>query len=157
MLSGLSRLLFVWDDHDDNHYKPAGSSGGSGRVMEPAPPTYEEALSLFVRNARSNGASGSGDAGPPPAARTGRRQTISEDSELAERLQQEEFERCLRGTCERSASVTTGFSGQDRDINTRTDPTHFSISSAPDDFRSMQRIQPPHNRLRTIHESKFLL
>lgn len=45
MLRNLSRLFFVWDD--DLFKRP----GRPGNLIEPAPPTYEEAttLSLFVR------------------------------------------------------------------------------------------------------------
>ena len=135
MLNSLSRLLFVWDD--DNRSKPAGDSGrvSGGGVMEPAPPTYEEALSLFVRD--SNGASGGGahkvDRPVRPAG--SRRNTASgaeEDREMAERLQREEFEQYA--TRERSATARGSQAEGDRDDRADASRSEASdSSSAPPD------------------------
>lgn len=117
MLSGLSRLLFVVEDDQRPPTPAAGNLGGGGggasprqsprtprgRMLEAAPPTYEEALSLFVRDGGAKGASGGLRAlegpkgvgamraieGPP----SNRRPSMSDDYELAERLQQDEIER----------------------------------------------------------------
>ena len=159
MLSGLSRLLFVLED-DHRPPNPAGSplGGGSprlgprpprGRLTEAAPPTYEEALSLFVRDGGAKGASGgiralegSGFRGGAGAMRavegpSSRRPSASDDHELAERLQHEEIER---------ASTSSASSG-----------------SSAGDFRLLHRNpvygrrphHPLRDRLRPIPESEL--
>jgi hypothetical protein len=103
--------------------------------MEPAPPTYEEALSLFVRD--SNGASGGGahkvDRPVRPAG--SRRNTASgaeEDREMAERLQREEFEQYA--TRERSATARGSQAEGDRDDRADASRSEASdSSSAPPD------------------------
>lgn len=136
MLNTLSRLLFVWDDS-----KPAGPSE---RFMEPAPPTYQEALNLrlFTRDQVRNGASGNGGGAVGTAARR-------QDLQIAEELQLEEIEQSVaRG---RSVSVTAP--PPDRSM------VRTSVSSAPGDFRPMARNptygHPHRQRLRTIPEGIF--
>ena len=157
MLSGLSRLLFVLDDGSN----PAGSPGGSprprtrgGRIMEPAPPTYEEALTLFVRPRDAGpGASGGGGGmraleGPP-----GRTPSLADDYEMAERLQQEELERCTV-TRERSASLTSASSdGRNGSVRSETNRRR----SAPGDFTPTYRNPVYDQTLRTIPESKQIV
>lgn len=144
MLSSLSRLLFVWDD--DIVSKPAGYSG---RLVEPAPPTYQEALDLrlFQREETSNSASGNGRRAGPQA----RTRRPLQDFQLAERLQQEEIERCRVARSGRSASVTAPPS--DRSL------VRASVTSAPGDFRPTARNPtydlPHRNRLGTIPEGKL--
>ena len=175
MLSGLSRLLFVVDDTSRSAGSPGGGSRDGGirprcRIMEPAPPTYEEALTFFVRDGNSNGNGGGSRSGQLAIAEVaangsgggGRRQSLSEDYEMAERLQQEEIERCrsLPGR-ERSASLAGlpyGAGGR-----TPTRGERWSVSSAPGDARSSayrnfslgQSLQSPRGRLRTIQEGKL--
>ena len=64
MLHQLVRLLFVFDDDAPN---------SAGSITEPAPPTYEEALQLFVRET-----SFSEDANADPAASELRRAAAGE-------------------------------------------------------------------------------
>ena len=171
MLSNLSRLFFVWDD--DHYSKPAGSSGGSGRITEPAPPTYEEAISLFVRGSSTGGSGGGGavETRPSRAARGHLTGDTSGDMELAERLQREEIEQrsATMPTRERSVSSSAaagagGGSGGERSrafTGPRTmDPARFSVVSAPGDFRPAhihgQRMHPSRSRLRTIPESEWM-
>ena len=168
MLSNLSRLFFVWDD--DHYSKPAGSSGGSGGITEPAPPTYEEAISLFVRESSTGGSGGGGavETRPSRAARGHLTGDTSGDMELAERLQREEIEQrsATMPTRERSASssAAAGGGGGERSrafTGPRTmDPARFSVASAPGDFRPAhihgQRMCPSRSRLRTIPESEWI-
>lgn len=135
MLNNLSRLLFVWDDS-----KPAGPSD---QFMEPAPPTYQEALNLrlFTRDPASSGASGNGGGAVGTASR--------QDSQLAEELQLEEIQQ--RVARERSVSLTVPPSERSM--------VRTSVSSAPGDFRPMAR-NPTYalqhrQRLRTIPEGKY--
>ena len=172
MLSSLSRLLFVWDD--DNHSKPAGAHRPPRRVMEPAPPTYEEALSLFVRNSSSsiNGASSnSNKRADRPARPTGSRRNAAsseaereEDREMAERLQREEYERYAtreRGATARDTEATEGDrepddhadtsrSGSSADDRADTSRSSESSSVPPVDFRSAhRRLRPLYGQRRT--------
>lgn len=135
MLNNLSRLLFVWDDS-----KPAGPSD---QFMEPAPPTYQEALNLrlFTRDPASSGASGNGGGAVETTSR--------QDSQLAEELQLEEIQQ--RVARERSVSLTVPPSERSM--------VRTSVSSAPGDFRPMAR-NPTYalqhrQRLRTIPEGKY--
>lgn len=158
MLSGLSRLLFVLDDsHSQSTGTPAGNAGNtakpsddSDRFTEPAPPSYEEALTLFMRDAERNITASSSRS---RRARGRRGQNLSDDHELAVRLQREEIAQAR----ERSASLSTGPSGS---VGRRGDGSRVSVSSAPGDLRSVHgngghRLQHPRARLRTIIESEF--
>ena len=183
MLSSLSRLLFVVDD-GTNPSRSAGSSpssagGGaagatvrprSNRIMEPAPPTYEEALTFFVKDGNGSGTRGPLAITESPAngsSANGRsRPSLSDDYEMAERLQQEEIERCsvLQSGRERSTSLSAAagpFSGGGRP--SRNEGARWSVSSAPGDIRPVPRmsralerslISPRSGQLRTIHEGK---
>lgn len=135
MLNNLSRFLFVWDEP-----KPAGPSD---QFMEPAPPSYQEALNLrlFTRDPVGNSASGNGRGAMGTASR--------QDYQLAEELQLEEIQQSVAR--ERSVSVTVPPSERS---TVRT-----SVASAPGDFRPMAR-NPTYGlqhrqRLRTIPEGNF--
>ena len=179
MLSSLSRLLFVVDD-GNNPSRSTGSpsseaTGGvvrprSGRIVEPAPPTYEEALTFFVKDAAGNGSS-SGTRGPlavtesPANGNTGAngrsRPSLSDDYEMAERLQQEEIQRCAAlQSRERSASLSAAglFAGG---RPSRNEGGRWSVSSAPGDIRSVHRSLgldrsrlSPRGQLRSIPEGE---
>ena len=129
-------------------------------MMEPAPPTYEEALTFFVKE---NSAGSSGGRQPATIAdvassangSSARRPSLSDDYEMAERLQQEEIERC-RPQRERSSSL-----GAVASLGGRPNRTErWSVSSAPGDARAGYRshlalgssLQSPRGRLRTIQE-----
>ena len=170
MLSSLSRLLFVWDD--DNHSKPTGASRIPRRAMEPAPPTYEEALSLFVRDssssnnvASSNGAHRADRLARPATGSRGNAASSEaereEDHEMAERLQREEYERYA--TRERSATArdaqATGLSEGDRERDDRADTSRSGSSFAPPDradtsessTESPVDFRSAHRRLRALY------
>lgn len=161
MLSGLSRLLFVLDD-SGHPFRSVGSQGSSGAgaishtsgIMEPAPPTYEEALTLFVRDEnarngsqaarmpqpakaadlRSNGSSNSNATLPTASGRRpSPRSSISEDHEMVARVQQEEMDR-IQQRRERSASLSTASSSGEEEGNNRArrnERSRWSVSSAP--------------------------
>ena len=179
MLSSLSRLLFVVDD-GRNPSRPAGSpsrtpSSGAGgmmrprsRIMEPAPPTYEEALHFFIRDGNGNSSGNRGQLAitetlaNSSAGGNGRnRPSLSEDYEMAERLQQEEIQRCTLHSRERSSSLSAAgpFSGGRPN---RNEGGRWSMSSAPGDIRPVPHrsltldpsLLSPRGRLRTIPEGK---
>lgn len=151
MLQALTRLFFVVDDNYPN---------SAGSITEPAPPSYEEALRLFVRESNASArdpadraespgsAVGGGDHGPPG------------DFELAVRLQSEEVERrsALPGT--RSNSLPRQQSAVSPRGPPVTNSARFSVVSAPGDLSQRPSahypIGPrPTRVLQTIPEGMF--
>ena len=85
MLNGLARLLFVYENPsnpaEQQLQTPPHHRNGSDRFTEPAPPSYEEALSLFEREAGVGGGRG------VRSTRGGSSRRSSADYEMAVRMQ----------------------------------------------------------------------
>ena len=125
MLQALARLFFVVDDNYSN---------SAGSITEPAPPSYEEALRLFVRQSAATLAPREPASRPEAAMGGGEDQGPPGDFELAMRLQSEEMGRRNTPPSARSNSLPRQQSAVSPRGPPVTNSARFSVVSAPGDL-----------------------